>query len=99
RLGGASALLGGTTAMTGAQSQPRRPTPSPAPASSSASETAGRADYVLRIATSLVELGPDTIVSTKTYNGQFPGPLLRMTEGKRVVVEMHNDTDTPELVH
>lgn len=32
----------------------------------------------------LVELAPDHIVSTTTYNGQFPGPLLRFTEGKRV---------------
>ena len=49
--------------------------------------------------TGLVELGPETIVSTKLYNGQFPGPLLRLTEGKRVVVDIHNDTDTPEQLH
>ncbi len=58
-----------------------------------------RADYTLRIATGLVELAPGHIVSTTLYNGQFPGPLLRFTEGKRVVVDIHNDTDTPELVH
>src|SRR6266481_3445870 len=57
------------------------------------------ADHTLRIGTGLVELGPDTIVSTKLYNGQFPGPLLRFTEGKRVVVDIHNDTDTPEQLH
>jgi FtsP/CotA-like multicopper oxidase with cupredoxin domain len=57
------------------------------------------ADYTLRIATGLLELGPDTTVSTKLYNNQFPGPLLRFTEGKRVVIDVHNDTDTPELVH
>jgi FtsP/CotA-like multicopper oxidase with cupredoxin domain len=57
------------------------------------------ADYTLRIATGLVELAPDRIVSTTLYNGQFPGPLIRLTEGKRVVVDVHNDTDTPELVH
>jgi FtsP/CotA-like multicopper oxidase with cupredoxin domain len=58
-----------------------------------------KADYVLRIATGLVELSPEHIVSTTLYNGQFPGPLLRLTEGKRVVVDVHNDTDAPELVH
>jgi FtsP/CotA-like multicopper oxidase with cupredoxin domain len=58
-----------------------------------------RADHTLRIGTSLVELAPDHIVSTTTYNGQFPGPLLRFKEGQRVVVDVHNDTDTPELVH
>jgi FtsP/CotA-like multicopper oxidase with cupredoxin domain len=60
---------------------------------------AEKADYTLRIATGLVELAPDHIVSTTLYNGQFPGPLLRMTEGRRVVIDIHNDTDTPELVH
>ncbi|MGA7412828.1 MAG: multicopper oxidase domain-containing protein [Bryobacteraceae bacterium] len=58
-----------------------------------------KADYTLRIGTGLVELGPEHIVSTTLYNGQFPGPLLRFKEGQRVVIDIHNDTDTPELVH
>jgi FtsP/CotA-like multicopper oxidase with cupredoxin domain len=58
-----------------------------------------KADYSLRIATGLVELAPDHIVSTTLYNGQFPGPLLRFSEGKRVIIDIHNDTDTPELAH
>ncbi len=58
-----------------------------------------QADYTLRIATGLVEVAPDHIVSTTLYNGQFPGPLLRLHEGRRVVVDILNDTDTPELVH
>ena len=57
------------------------------------------ADYTLRIGAGLVELAPDHIVSTTTYNGQFPGPLLRLREGQRVVVDVHNDTDTPEQLH
>jgi len=61
--------------------------------------TAETADYAIRIGTAQVELAPDHIVSTTVYNGQFPGPLLRLTEGRRVVVDIHNDTDTPELVH
>jgi FtsP/CotA-like multicopper oxidase with cupredoxin domain len=60
---------------------------------------AEKPDYTLRIASGLVELAPDHIVSTTLYNGQFPGPLLRFKEGRRVVVDIHNDTDTPELVH
>jgi FtsP/CotA-like multicopper oxidase with cupredoxin domain len=60
---------------------------------------AGPADSTIRIGTGLVELAPDRILSTVTYNGQFPGPLLRFTEGKRVVVDIHNDTDTPEQLH
>jgi FtsP/CotA-like multicopper oxidase with cupredoxin domain len=61
--------------------------------------TSEKADYTLRIDTGLVELAPDHIVSTTLYNGQFPGPLLRFKEGRPVVVEIHNDTDAPELVH
>ena len=56
-------------------------------------------DYTLRIGTGLVELSPTHIVSTTVYNDQFPGPLLRFKEGQRVVIDVHNDTDTPELVH
>ena len=59
----------------------------------------GKPDHVLRIATGLVELAPDHIVSTTLYNGQFPGPLLRMQEGRSVTVDVYNDTDVPELVH
>ena len=58
-----------------------------------------RADYTIRIGTGLVEVGPQRILSTATYNGQFPGPLLRLKEGRRVVVDIHNDTDTPEQLH
>jgi len=63
------------------------------------SDASAHADYTIRIATGLVELGADTTVSTKTYNGQFPGPLMRLQEGKRVVVDIHNDTDAPEQLH
>lgn len=66
----------------------------PAPAANSE-----KADYTLRIATGLVELSPEHIVSTTLYNGQFPGPMLRLKEGKRVVVDIYNDTDTPEQLH
>ena len=61
--------------------------------------TTEKPDYTLRIATGLVELAPDHIVSTTLYNGQFPGPLLRFKGGQRVIVDILNDTDTPELVH
>jgi FtsP/CotA-like multicopper oxidase with cupredoxin domain len=56
-------------------------------------------DYTLRIATGPVELAPEHIVSATTYNGQFPGPLLRFKEGKPVTVDVQNDTDTPEQLH
>jgi FtsP/CotA-like multicopper oxidase with cupredoxin domain len=46
-----------------------------------------------------VEIAPKRFVSTVTYNGQFPGPLLRFQESKPVTVEVFNDTDTPEQLH
>jgi FtsP/CotA-like multicopper oxidase with cupredoxin domain len=61
--------------------------------------TPEKADYTLRIETGLAELATEHIVSTTLYNGQFPGPLLRFKEAQRVVVDVHNGTDTPELVH
>ncbi len=62
-------------------------------------DSAGSSDYVLRIAASPVEIAPKQIVSTITYNGKFPGPLLRFREGQQAVVEVHNETDTPEQLH
>src|SRR5580698_4423037 len=58
-----------------------------------------KADYTIRIGTGLVEVGPQHIISTTTYNGQFPGPLLRFKEGQRAVVDIYNDTDRPEQLH
>jgi FtsP/CotA-like multicopper oxidase with cupredoxin domain len=59
----------------------------------------GPPDYTLRIAATPIELARNHIVSAITYNGQFPGPLLRFKEGQRVIVDVHNDTDTPEQLH
>jgi FtsP/CotA-like multicopper oxidase with cupredoxin domain len=60
---------------------------------------AGSADYTLHIQASAVEIAPNRIVSATTYNGQFPGPLLRFKEGQPVTVDIYNDTDTPEQLH
>lgn len=56
-------------------------------------------DYSLRIRRTDVELAPQHIVTTTTYNGQFPGPLIRLKEGRRVSVDIFNDTDVPEQLH
>jgi FtsP/CotA-like multicopper oxidase with cupredoxin domain len=57
------------------------------------------ADHTIHIGTGLIEVGPQHIISTTTYNGQFPGPLLRFKEGERTVVDIYNDTDSPEQFH
>jgi FtsP/CotA-like multicopper oxidase with cupredoxin domain len=71
-------------------SQPDQPAPQ---------EESGPADYTVRIQASPVEIAPNYILSTITYNGQFPGPLLRFHEGQQVTVDIFNDTDTPEQLH
>jgi FtsP/CotA-like multicopper oxidase with cupredoxin domain len=58
-----------------------------------------QADYTLRIARGNLELAPKSVISTTLYNSQFPGPLLRFTEGKRAIVDIYNDTEVPELAH
>jgi FtsP/CotA-like multicopper oxidase with cupredoxin domain len=58
-----------------------------------------KADYMLRIAAGNLELAPGHVVSTTLYNDQFPGSLLRFTEGKRAIVDIYNDTDIPEVAH
>jgi FtsP/CotA-like multicopper oxidase with cupredoxin domain len=57
------------------------------------------ADYTLTIATTSIEIAPNRILSLTTYNGQFPGTLLRLKEGQPVTVDVHNNTDTPEQLH
>lgn len=58
-----------------------------------------KADYTLHIAQADVEIAPGKRLSTTTYNGQFPGPLLRFTEGKQTWVDVYNDTDIPQQLH
>lgn len=87
RLGGLAVVSGGVADLVASCGQPAGPAPIPP------------ADHTLRIATGPVELAPDTTISTTTYNGQFPGPLLRFTEGRPVVVDVFNDTEVPEQLH
>src|SRR5262245_24013860 len=60
---------------------------------------APRADITLTIAPVTVELTPELVFSTIGYNGTSPGPILRMREGVRQIVDVVNDTDVPEQVH
>jgi FtsP/CotA-like multicopper oxidase with cupredoxin domain len=57
------------------------------------------ANYTLHIKRSPIEIAPKQIISATTYNGQFPGPLLRFQEGRQVTIDVYNDTDTPEQLH
>ena len=62
-------------------------------------EPAACATHVLRIRHGEVELAPDRRITTTTYNGQLPGPLLRTIVGQPVRVDVYNETDTAEQIH
>ena len=57
------------------------------------------ADYTIHINAAPIEIAPNEILSTITYNGQFPGPLIRFQEGREVTVDIFNETHTPEQLH
>jgi FtsP/CotA-like multicopper oxidase with cupredoxin domain len=57
------------------------------------------ATHVLRIQKEEVELAPGRRITTTTYNGQLPGPLLRTFVGQRVRVDVYNETDSTEQIH
>jgi len=57
------------------------------------------ADFTLQIAPMLVELAPQVVIGTIGYSNKIPGPLLRVREGRRVTIDVVNDTDVPEYVH
>ena len=56
-------------------------------------------DISLEIAPFLLEPSPKHRIRTLAYNGQVPGPLLRMRQGRNILVEIHNRTQDPEVVH
>jgi len=56
-------------------------------------------DVTLEIAPYLLEASPKHRYRTIAYNGQVPGPLLRMREGQTQTIEVRNLTLDPELVH
>jgi FtsP/CotA-like multicopper oxidase with cupredoxin domain len=56
-------------------------------------------DYRLDIVPVTVEISPQHKVATLGYNGQVPGPLLRLQEGRPVTIEVTNRSTRPEVVH
>jgi len=66
-------------------------------AASPAAEVA--ADFTLEIAPYVLEASPKHRFETVAYNGQVPGPLLRMKQGRAVTIDIHNRSAEPEIVH
>jgi FtsP/CotA-like multicopper oxidase with cupredoxin domain len=57
------------------------------------------ADVTLQIERAQIEVAPGHNVTTTTYNGTAPGPLIRLREGVPAIVQIFNHTDDPEYVH
>jgi len=62
-------------------------------------QAAENVDYKLSIGPVSLELTPKNTIKTIGYNGAAPGPLLRMKEGRRVAIQVDNNTSEPEIVH
>ncbi len=56
-------------------------------------------DHSLRIEPCTLQIGPSVSIKTLSYNGQVPGPLLRLREGVPVTIDVTNASSAPDLVH
>src|SRR3981189_3277503 len=56
-------------------------------------------DHTLRIEPCTLEIAPGTTIKTLAYNGQVPGPLLRLREGVPVTIDVTNASSGSDLVH
>jgi FtsP/CotA-like multicopper oxidase with cupredoxin domain len=57
------------------------------------------ADHILRIEPCTLEISPGVIIRTLAYNGQVPGPMLRLREGRPVTIDVLNRSPDADLVH
>ena len=71
------------------------------PSAAWAAKRAGRAhaDYRLRIEPCTLEIARGIEIATIGYNGQVPGPLLRVREGVPVTIDVTNAASTDDIVH
>ena len=58
-----------------------------------------RPDIRLTIENCTLDIGNRVAIKTIAYNGQVPGPTLRLIEGKPVSIEVTNKTSNADLVH
>lgn len=95
----AAGYAAGTVLLSSGQNLVPAASSAPSSKYSFPQDESGFTDYTLHIKDSPIEIAPKRIVSVTTYNGQFPGPLLRFKEGQQATVDIFNDTDTPEQLH
>jgi FtsP/CotA-like multicopper oxidase with cupredoxin domain len=56
-------------------------------------------DHSLTIQPCTLEISPGVHIKTVAYNGQVPGPLLRLRQGVPVTIDVTNATGNPDIVH
>lgn len=64
-----------------------------------AAPSQSKPDYTLNIQPCSLEIAPGVTVKTTAYNGQVPGPLLRLREGTPVTIDVTNSSSTSDIVH
>jgi FtsP/CotA-like multicopper oxidase with cupredoxin domain len=64
-----------------------------------AAKPTGKADYSLHIGPCKLDIGKGVTIHTTAYNGQVPGPLLRLKEGQPVTIDVTNGSAKADLVH
>jgi FtsP/CotA-like multicopper oxidase with cupredoxin domain len=69
------------------------------PWQAAAKSAAAKADYSLRIESCTLEIAPGVSIKTTAFNGQAPGPLLKLKEGVPVTIDVTNATGIPDLTH
>ena len=62
-------------------------------------KSGGKADHSIRIEPLTLDIGPGATIRTLAFNGQVPGPLLRLREGVPVTIDVTNATADPDIVH
>jgi FtsP/CotA-like multicopper oxidase with cupredoxin domain len=70
-----------------------------APAKTAAKPMLGPADHTLTIKSCTIEISPGVNITTLAYNGQVPGPLLRLRQGVPVSIDVINQTADADIVH
>ena len=69
------------------------------PRAFAANALSANADHSFRIEPCTLDIGPRVSIKTTAYNGQVPGPLLRLSEGVQVSIDVTNATANEDLVH
>ena len=62
-------------------------------------DDAPAADYHLKIAMEKVEIADRVLIETLAFNGEIPGPLIRLKESTTTTIQVTNNTSRDELVH